>query len=61
MCQGWVLLVVEVWGWSDEGVQVRHNEMLTPAELMVLLHDAEKDIGLQSAKEGTQGPPLSSV
>ncbi|KAL1753853.1 Symplekin tight junction protein C terminal-domain-containing protein [Schizophyllum commune] len=36
---------------SSNVPRVRHNEMLTPAELMVLLHDAEKDIGLQSAKE----------
>lgn len=32
--------------------RVRQSELLTPAELMVLLHDAEKEIGLQSAKEG---------
>ncbi|KAJ7180551.1 Symplekin tight junction protein C terminal-domain-containing protein [Mycena filopes] len=31
--------------------RVRQSELLTPAELMVLLHDAEKEIGLQSAKE----------
>ncbi|KAL1745870.1 Symplekin tight junction protein C terminal-domain-containing protein [Schizophyllum fasciatum] len=36
---------------SSNVPRVRHNEMLTPAELMVLLHDSEKDIGLQSAKE----------
>ncbi|KAJ7224372.1 Symplekin tight junction protein C terminal-domain-containing protein [Mycena pura] len=31
--------------------RVRQSELLTPAELMVLLHDSEKEIGLQSAKE----------
>ncbi|KAJ7504498.1 Symplekin tight junction protein C terminal-domain-containing protein [Mycena galericulata] len=31
--------------------RVRQSELLTPAELMVLLHEAEKEIGLQSAKE----------
>ncbi|KAL1715067.1 Symplekin tight junction protein C terminal-domain-containing protein [Schizophyllum commune] len=36
---------------SSNVPRVRHNEILTPAELMVLLHDSEKDIGLQSAKE----------
>lgn len=32
--------------------RVRQSELLTPAELMVLLHDSEKEIGLNSAKEG---------
>ncbi|KAH7927832.1 hypothetical protein BV22DRAFT_1031314 [Leucogyrophana mollusca] len=31
--------------------RVRQSELLTPAELMVLLHDAEKEIGLKSAIE----------
>ncbi|KAJ7066730.1 Symplekin tight junction protein C terminal-domain-containing protein [Mycena amicta] len=31
--------------------RVRQSELLTPQELMALLHDAEKEIGLQSAKE----------
>lgn len=32
--------------------RVRQSELLTPAELMVLLHEAEKEIGLKSAIEG---------
>jgi symplekin len=32
--------------------RVRQSELLTPAELMVLLHESEKDIGLKSAIEG---------
>ena len=32
--------------------RVRQSELLTPAELMVLLHDFEKEIGLKSAIEG---------
>jgi symplekin len=32
--------------------RVRQSELLTPAELMVLLHDTEKEIGLKSAIEG---------
>ncbi|KAN0103913.1 Symplekin tight junction protein C terminal domain containing protein [Russula decolorans] len=31
--------------------RVRQSELLTPAELMVLLHDAEKEIGIRSAIE----------
>ncbi|KAF9072274.1 Symplekin tight junction protein C terminal-domain-containing protein [Rhodocollybia butyracea] len=31
--------------------RVRQSELLTPAELMVLLHDSEKEIGIPSAKE----------
>ncbi|KAF9557340.1 hypothetical protein CPC08DRAFT_710481 [Agrocybe pediades] len=31
--------------------RVRQSELLTPAELMVLLHESEKEIGLKSAKE----------
>ncbi|KAF5374859.1 hypothetical protein D9758_000263 [Tetrapyrgos nigripes] len=31
--------------------RVRQSELLTPAELMVLLHESEKDIGLKSAIE----------
>ncbi|KAF7309707.1 LIM-domain-containing protein [Mycena indigotica] len=31
--------------------RVRQSELLTPQELLALLHDAEKEIGLQSAKE----------
>ena len=33
--------------------RVRQSELLTPAELMVLLHDYEKEIGIKSAVEGT--------
>lgn len=33
--------------------RVRQSELLTPAELMVLLHDTEKEIGIKSAIEGT--------
>ncbi|KIL69469.1 hypothetical protein M378DRAFT_99051 [Amanita muscaria Koide BX008] len=36
---------------STNQPRVRQNDMLTPAELMVLLHDAEKEIGLKSAIE----------
>ncbi|TRM60720.1 Symplekin tight junction protein C terminal-domain-containing protein [Schizophyllum amplum] len=36
---------------SSNAPRLRHPEMLTPAELMVMLHESEKDIGLQSAKE----------
>lgn len=32
--------------------RVRQSELLTPAELMVLLHESEKEIGLKSAIEG---------
>jgi hypothetical protein len=32
--------------------RVRQSELLTPAELMVVLHESEKEIGLNSAKEG---------
>lgn len=32
--------------------RVRQSELLTPAELMVLLHDAEKEIGLKGPIEG---------
>jgi symplekin len=38
---------------STNQPRVRQNDLLTPAELMVLLHDAEKEIGLKSAIEGT--------
>ncbi|KAF9045824.1 hypothetical protein BDZ89DRAFT_1188893 [Hymenopellis radicata] len=31
--------------------RVRQSELLTPAELMVLLHDSEKEIGIRSAVE----------
>lgn len=33
--------------------RVRQSELLSPAELMVLLHESEKEIGLKSAIEGT--------
>ena len=32
--------------------RVRQSELLTPAELMVLLHESEKEIGLKSTIEG---------
>ena len=32
--------------------RVRQSELLTPAELMVLLHESEREIGLRSAIEG---------
>lgn len=32
--------------------RVRQSELLTPAELMVMLHESEKEIGLKSAIEG---------
>jgi len=32
--------------------RVRQSELLTPSELMVLLHDSEKEIGLKSTIEG---------
>ncbi|KAF5388652.1 hypothetical protein D9757_004811 [Collybiopsis confluens] len=31
--------------------RIRQSELLTPAELMILLHDSEKEIGIKSAKE----------
>jgi symplekin len=37
---------------STNQPRVRQDDLLTPAELMVLLHDAEKEIGLKSAIEG---------
>ena len=33
--------------------RVRQSELLAPAELMVLLHESEKEIGLKSAIEGS--------
>jgi symplekin len=33
--------------------RVRQSELLTPAELMVLLHESEKEIGLKPGIEGT--------
>ena len=36
--------------------RVRQSELLTPAELMVLLHESEKEIGLKAAIEGVQKP-----
>ena len=32
--------------------RVRQSELLQPAELMVLLHESEKEIGLKSTIEG---------
>ncbi|KZT34250.1 hypothetical protein SISSUDRAFT_1065486 [Sistotremastrum suecicum HHB10207 ss-3] len=37
---------------SSNEPRVRHSELLTPAELMILLHQYEKEIGLKSAMEG---------
>lgn len=37
--------------------RVRQSELLTPAELMVLLHESEKEIGLKSAIEGARVLP----
>lgn len=34
--------------------RVRQSELLTPAELMVLLHESEKEIGLKAAIEGAR-------
>jgi symplekin len=39
--------------------RVRQSELLTPAELMVLLHESEKEIGLKSAMEGELNFSLS--
>ena len=33
--------------------RVRQSELFTPAELMVVLHEKEKEIGLKSTIEGT--------
>ena len=33
--------------------RVRQSELLTPAELMVLLHESEKEMGLKSTIEGS--------
>lgn len=38
--------------------RVRQSELFTPAELMVVLHEKEKEIGLKSTIEGTHGPVL---
>lgn len=32
--------------------RMRQSELLSPAELMMLLHDVEKDVGLKQAIEG---------
>lgn len=37
--------------------RVRQSELLTPAELMVLLHESEKEIGLKAAIEGASSGP----
>lgn len=37
---------------TSNAPRVRQSELLTPAELMVLLHESEKEIGLKSAIEG---------
>lgn len=37
---------------SSNMPRIRQSELLTPAELMVLLHESEKDIGLKSTIEG---------
>ena len=34
--------------------RVRQSELLTPAELMVLLHESEKEIGLKAAIDGAR-------
>ena len=36
--------------------RVKQSELLSPAELMMFLHDVEKDVGLKQAIEGT--PPI---
>lgn len=41
--------------------RVRQSELLTPAELMVLLHEAEKEIGLKSAIEGDNNVLLAGL
>jgi symplekin len=41
--------------------RVRQSELLTPAELMVMLHDSEKDVGLKSAIEGELMSVLVSI
>lgn len=38
--------------------RVRQSELLTPAELMVLLHESEKEIGLKAAIEGKLRPAV---
>ncbi|KAG6381608.1 hypothetical protein JVT61DRAFT_206 [Boletus reticuloceps] len=40
--------------------RVRQSELLTPAELMVLLHESEKEIGLKSAIEGARSALMSA-
>jgi symplekin len=40
--------------------RVRQSELLSPAELMMFLHDVEKDVGLKQAIEGTT-PTLDEV
>ncbi len=39
-------------GASSNMPRVRHSERLAPAELLVLLHEQEKEIGLKGAMEG---------
>lgn len=41
--------------------RVRQSELLTPAELMVLLHESEKEIGLKSAIEGACPALMSAL
>lgn len=40
--------------------RVRQSELLTPAELMVLLHESEKEIGLKSAIEGAHSALMTA-
>jgi symplekin len=41
--------------------RVRQTELLTPVELMVMLHESEKEIGLKSAIEGVCYPLFVSI
>jgi len=41
--------------------RVRQSELLTPAELMVLLHESEKEIGLKSAIEGAHSALMTAL
>ncbi len=42
-------------GVSSNMPRLRQNERLAPAELMVLLHEQEKEIGLKATIEGGFG------
>jgi len=46
---------------SSNMPRVKHDQRLNPADLMVLLHEREKEIGLKSAIEGRLPSKLTDV